>query len=373
VIARLCALVLLLSCACTTSVLRSASASAPTDVPAGVDVANLGAPLGKGLPVMVRTAVYFAEIEEIDEDEGEFVATVDVRLRWEDPRLRYPVSQAPRGFVDLRGAAADARIAEIWTPDVVIANVVDEPTQRQHGLRIHPDGRVELMQRTRARFSTVFDLERFPFDRQFLRVELVAGKETTDVVVLDYRQDDLDFTRVADDVQLPGWSTGLLDFRRVPLVGWHGESHARLRVAVEVVRHPGRTISAIFIPLFASLLIPLVAIWLNRVENGEFKIAAFELANMVIGGLFAVIALNFTVGAAYPTLAAADNTVTRLFALNYAVLATSLLVNLVVFRSGVVRRLFGKHVQVEVYMCLVWALPILALGTAIATVLVAMA
>ena len=372
-IARLCALALLLLCACSLGLERNARASSSNEVSAGVDIANLGAPLGKGLPVMVRTAVYFVDIEEIDENEGEFVATVDVRLRWEDPRLRYPVAQAPRGFVDLRGEAADARIAEIWTPDVAIANAVGDAAEQPRGLRISPDGHVELMERTRARFTTSFDFERFPFDRQLLRVELVSRNESTNVVVLDYRQDDLDFTRVAEHVQLEGWSTGLIDFRRAPVVGWHGESHARLWVAVEVVRHPGRTISAIFIPLFASLLIPLVAIWLNRVEDGEFKIAAFELANMVIGGLFAVIALNFTVGAAYPTLAAGDNTVTRLFALNYAVLAISLLVNLVVFRSGIVRRLFGKHVQVEVYTCLVWALPIAALGTAAATVLVAMA
>ena len=372
-IARLCALALLLLCACSLSLVRHARAGSPSEGAPGVDIANLGAPLGKGLPVMVRTAVYFVDIEQIDENQAEFVATVDVRLRWEDPRLRYPVAQAPRGFVDLRGEAADARIAEIWTPDVAIANLVGEPSEQPRGLRIHPDGHVELMQRTHGRFTTVFDFERFPFDRQLLRVELVSMNESTTVVVLDYRQDDLDFTRVADDVQLQGWTTGLIDFRRAPVVGWHGESHARLWVGVEVVRHPGRTISAIFIPLFASLLIPLVAIWLNRVEDGEFKIAAFELANMVIGGLFAVIALNFTVGAAYPALAAADNTVTRLFALNYAVLATSQLVNLVVLRSGIVRRLFGQHVQVEVYLCLVWALPVTALGTAIATVLVAMA
>jgi hypothetical protein len=93
----------------------------------------------------------------------------------------------------------------------------------------------------------------------------------------------------------------------------------------------------------------------------------------VIGGLFAVIALNFTVGAEYPALSAADNTVTRLFGLNYLALATSLVVNLVLFRFGVVRRLFGKYVQEQLYLVLVWALPLLAIGTATAIVLVAMA
>jgi Neurotransmitter-gated ion-channel ligand binding domain len=373
VIARLCALALLVLCACPLSLLRSANAGPTTEVPAGVDPAHLTAPLGKGLPVMVRTAVYFADIEEIDENEGEFAATVDVRLRWEDPRLRYPASDAPRGFVDLRDEAAEARIAQIWTPHVALANVVDEPADESRGLRVYPDGRVELMQRMRARFKTLFDFERFPFDRQQLRVELVSRRETSEVVVLDYRQDDLDFTRVAADVRLPGWSTGLADFRRAPLTGWHGESHARVWVGLEVVRRTSNSVQVIFIPLCASLFIPLLAMWLNRIEDGEFKVAAFELANMAIGGLFAVIALNFTVGAEYPALAAADNTVARLFALNYVVLAASLVVNLVLFRFNVVRRLFGKYVQEQLYIYLMWALPLLSVGTATAIVLVAMA
>jgi hypothetical protein len=170
VIARLCGLALLLLCACSLELLRIASAGPRAEVPAGVDAANLKAPLGKGLPVLVRTAVYFADIDEIDENEGEFVATIDVRLRWEDPRLRFPASEAPRGFVDLRDEAALDRIAQIWTPAVVLGNVVGEPSEESRGLRLYPDGRVELLRRTHARFKTSFDFERFPFDRSERRV-----------------------------------------------------------------------------------------------------------------------------------------------------------------------------------------------------------
>lgn len=370
-IVRLCALLLLL-CSCSLPLLPRAHASPPSETHTGVDAASLEAPLGKGLPVMVRTAVYFVDIEEIDEHEGEFVAMIDLRLRWEDSRLRYPAEKAPRGFIDLRDEAADARIKEIWTPDVALANVEGRPGEQRHGLRIYPDGRVELMRRARARFKTSFDFERFPFDRQKLQVELVARHDTSDVVVLDHRQDDLSFTRVAGDLTLQGWTAGLLDFRRAPLIGWHGESHSRLWVSVEVARNPVKSLGAIFIPLFASLFIPVLAMWLNRIRDGQFEIPAFELANMVIGGLFAVIALNFTVSSDYPALATADNTVARLFVLDYLLLGLSLVVNLVLFRFGLVQRVFGRHVQEQMYAYLVWALPVLALSTAGAIVLVAM-
>lgn len=334
---------------------------------------RIDAPIGKGMPIPVRVAVYFADVESIEENDGEFVGTVDLRVRWEDPRLRYPKQEAPRGFHDLRGEEAEAKLAEIWVPDVVIANVVDEPTSQSRGVRIWPDGKVELMQRTKGHFACSFDFERFPFDRQALSIELVSRRETAEVVVLDYRQEDLDFTRLAEGVDIEGWTPGLVDFHREAIDGWYGESHARVWVALQVHRKAGKTVPVIFVPLFASLFIPLLAMWLNKVEDGEFKVEAFELTNIVIGGLFAVIALNFTIGAEYPALAAADNTVSRLFGLNYLALATSLIVNLVLFRFNVVQRLFGKYVQEQLYLVLMWALPLLSIATATAFVLVAMA
>lgn len=334
---------------------------------------RVSAPLGRGLPILVRVGVYFADVADVDENEGEFVATIDVRLRWDDPRLAYPKAQAPRGFVELRDEAAQAKLGEIWSPDIAIANLVDEPTEHGWGVRIYPTGRVELMQRIGGRFASEYDFESFPFDHQKLRIELLSRRETTDVVMLDYRQDDLDFTRLAERAEISGWEPGLIDFERVPLARWHGESHSRVVVSLDVARLAGKTIPTIFIPLFASLFIPLLAMWLNKVDDGEFQIEAFELANIIIGGLFAVIALNFTIGAEYPALAAADNTVARLFGLNYISLATSLVVNLVLFRFNTVGRIFGKYVQEQLYLYLMWALPLLAISTATAFVLVAMA
>src|SRR5882724_777868 len=59
-------------------------------------------PLGKGLPVMVRAGLYFQSITAFDDNEGVFTGTVDMRLRWEDPRLRYPAETTPGGFQEYR-------------------------------------------------------------------------------------------------------------------------------------------------------------------------------------------------------------------------------------------------------------------------------
>src|SRR4029079_348554 len=151
-------------------------------------------PLAKGLPLVVRVAVYFATVDEIDENEGTFDATIDLRLRWEDSRLRCPVSDVPGGMLELRGPAAEARLATMWAPKLALANLVGEPTRQLYGLRLWASGEVELMIRTIATFGTPIDLSKFPFDQQQLRVEVLSLGEDVDRLFLDFRQGDLDFS-----------------------------------------------------------------------------------------------------------------------------------------------------------------------------------
>ena len=330
-------------------------------------------PTGKGLPVVVRMGLRYVEVTSIDEAEATYTATVDLRLRWQDLRLQYPPESAPEGFLQFRDEAATAKMAQIWTPAISLWNLSGEPSQQMHGLRIFPDGRVEMILRTRATFETPFDVERFPFDRQGLQVEVVSSREGVQRLSLEFEQDDLDFSQAPASSELPDWVSGVVSLKRDLVNGWYGEYLARATVSLAVQRRAARASAPIFIPLLASLLIPLVAIWMNRIEDGEFQIEAFEQANVIVGGLFAVVALNFTLNAEYGALSSSDNTVRRLLALNYLALALSLVINLTLFRFNLPMRWFGRYVQEQVFLFLSWAVPLLVLATAVATLLVAMA
>ncbi|WP_088348545.1 MULTISPECIES: hypothetical protein [Rhodomicrobium] len=330
-------------------------------------------PVDSGLPLVVRAALAFVDVEAIDENKEIFAGTVDLRLSWLDARLRYPAEEAPIGYHEWRGEAATARLAKIWSPKVGLANLRGEPTRESRSLRLYPDGRLELLRRVAGTFGSPLNVEQFPFDRQQLRAELVSLEETADKVMLDYRQDDLLFSRADPDIQIGGWTVGAVNLTRDPLAGWYGESYSRLRVALEVDRRAIETVPALFVPLLASLLIPLLAIWLNRSNNGQFEIKSFELTNIVIGGLFAVIALNFTINSERTILASSANTVSLLFGLNYVALAAALVINVCLFRFNVVRVLAGRHVQHETFSYITWALPIAIAATALALILIAAA
>jgi Neurotransmitter-gated ion-channel ligand binding domain len=340
---------------------------------AGPAAADSSLPTANGLPIRVQAAMFFAEIEQFSENTATFRATVDVRLRWQDLRLRQPAAEAtdpPRLY---RGADAQAQLATLWVPDVEIVNQRGSPSYTALGLRIYPDGQVELTRRTTAEFATPYDVERFPFDHQKLQIELAIRSQTADVVALSFDQRDLDASRAATAVHLDGWTVLHVTLRSEPLTGWYGATHARVVATLEIARHPAATATAIAIPLFATLLIPILVIWLNRMRDGQLQLEAHQLINLLIGGLFAVVALNLSINTRYPALSVGDNLVNRLLALSYVTLGICFLINLLLVRFRVVERTLGRHTQEQCYLVLRWAFPALVLTMAVAMTLSAIA
>jgi hypothetical protein len=340
---------------------------------AGPAAAETALPAENGLPIRVKAAVTFAEVQSFSENNATFKATVDVRLRWQVQSLRRPAEEAtdpPRVF---RGAAAQAQLATLWVPNVELTNQRGNPSYTTFGLRIYPDGQVELTRRTTAEFATPYEVERFPFDRQTLQIELAIRDQTSDVVALGFDQRDLDASRAAAETHLEGWDLLHVTLRSEPLPGWYGATHSHVVASLEIVRHPGPTATAIAIPLFATLLIPFLTIWLNRVKDGQLQLEAHSLINLLIGGLFAVIAFNLSVNTRYPALSVGDSLVSRLIALSYVTLGIAFLINLMLIRFRVVERLLGRFTQEQCYLVLRWAFPVLVISMAGAMILSAIA
>lgn len=357
------------------AVAADAGAEAPPKA-INAEVANpTSIPVGRGLPVKVNVGVFFLDLQSFDDTKGEFEATTDLRLQWTDARLRFPPSESFRGYKEWRGKAAEEQLAKIWTPTIDVANRLESSGYVGHRLRIYPNGEVEILTRTTARHSAHVSAETFPFDRQRLALDLIVRDDTTDEVTLRFDQDDVAFSRAADDASLHGWELGLVELNAAEVAGWNGDRYGRMTASLVTDRLSRSSLAPIFIPLLASLLIPLLAIWMNRTseDGGEFEVDAFELANMCIGGLFSVIALSFAIYSSYTVIANGDNTVTRLFGLNYAMLAITLAIVVVCFRYNLVAKLFGPYVQRETFTFMSWALPVLSLATSIAFLLVAAA
>ncbi|HEY0837023.1 MAG TPA: hypothetical protein VGE72_24140 [Azospirillum sp.] len=352
-----------------------AAANAPAPAaPIAADAPPLTSiPTGKGLPVVVRSGLFVNHIESFNDNLGSFEATTDLRLTWFDTRLRYPAEEGLHGYKEYRASAAEEQLAKIWTPRIRYLNRQGEPTFVERRLRLFPDGMVEVIARTTATYKVEVDTSKFPFDHQSLPIGFMVQEDTVETVDLDFNSDDVGFSRVAKSVEIGGWTPGLIALKRDLVKGWNGDRYAKVLVTISVQRIAVESLSTIFIPLFASLLIPFLATWMNRAEEGEFEVEAFELGNVIIGGLFAVIALSFTISSSFPALMSADNTVTRLLALNYVALAVGTIITVVFYRYRLPATWFGPYVQEQAFRFLSWAFPALFIATGIAFVMIAAA
>jgi hypothetical protein len=330
-------------------------------------------PTASGLPVMVNVAVYFLELKSFDDNKGEFTCTTDIRYRWTDLRLAYPAAEAYRGYKEWRGKSAEEKMESMWMPEIDAVNRGESTAYVGRRLRVFPNGRVETITRQTATYKVDVQPQSFPFDRQYLSVELLVRESTTDDVVLAFDNDDVTFSRVSRRASLEGWDPGLVNLDDDVIPGWNGDRYSRVKASLFVDRLPSMGFAPIFIPLMASLLIPLLAIWMNKATQDGFEIEAFELANIGIGGLFSVIALSFAIYSSYTVIASGDNTVTRLFGLNYATLAIALGIVVALFQFNLAHRLFGGYVHRQIFKWITWALPVLTVSTAVAFLLVAAA
>lgn len=337
------------------------------------ETAGLSIPTGKGLPVVVRVGLFFVKIDNFDNNEETFTATTDLRLTWADPRLRYATNQSQNSFKEYRASKAEAEITRIWTPRLRFPNRIGDSSFTERMLRVFPNGKVVMLIRTTATYKSPVDISRFPFDHQSLNVEIAAEEDTVETVDFDFSHEDVEFSRTAKDVTLDGWTLGLVNLRRDLVQGWYGDRFATIVASLDMKRLASSTIPVLFIPLFASLLIPFLVVWMNRMDGDGFTVDAFELGNVIIGGLFAVIALSFTISSSYPIIMNNNNAVTWLIALNYIALAVGLFIVVAFYQYNLVSRWFGPQVQEEVFLFLNWGFPLTFLGTGVAIVLLSMA
>ena len=315
-------------------------------------------PLDKGLPIIVQTGLSYRSIDAVDENMNTFTATVDLRMIWYDLRQKFKPEDVTIDFLQFSDDDDLRPIPDIWMPTIKFSNMDAEPISLTKLIRIFPDGKIELLQRIKAVFAQEYDVFRFPFDSQKLNVIVSSKKEDKLKVNFEFRQNDLEFSNIPNDLEISGWYPKTIELSKSQTQGWYGKNFPVFNACLIIERNPTSSIFGIFLPLIASLLIPLLIVWLNKLEDGEFRVDGFELTNIVIGGLFAVVALNFTINSSFTPLASGDNTVMRLFALNYITLAISFAICILLYRFNIVTKTKGRYYQEELFLFINWALPL---------------
>jgi hypothetical protein len=208
-------------------------------------------------PVDVSVGLYITNFVAIDETRENFEVGGYLSGRWQDPRLALPPDQASEQPI------RTFQLGDIWAPAIEAANSISHKTN-QSFMSVDPTGTVTYVERFDAVLSTDYDLRKFPFDSQVLRLEFQP------------------FLSAASDIRFtpqPLPSTGISPEQHTDLAAWQLQD---LRYTAEKVtsdryfpaanealfqihvkRRSGFYLWKIFVPLAMMTLIPAVVFWID--------------------------------------------------------------------------------------------------------------
>ena len=170
------------------------SGETPSDPPQAVTDAAANAPTPED-PAKVVVGAYINDIQELDFKTNSYAVDLYVWFRWKPADLA-PDKTNPTGLAPDKTMEFMNRYAP---DDHVRTELYDQP-------KAMPDGSLYAIIRNQGRFSAKFPLENYPFDTQFLLVEMEDSIAAIDQQV--YVPDTDGGVSANPDITLPGYRVG---------------------------------------------------------------------------------------------------------------------------------------------------------------------
>lgn len=334
--------------------LGSAWAAAANPDPAPTPSPRSAMPRDMPRPLRVGVSLIVNSVSQPDEATGHFEASVDLQLRWRDPNQAFDAKEIGIDRLEFGYEKAVAKLATMWTPTIVFANMPDKAYKPEPGLFINSDGTVVYIQRISGVFKTKFKLAAFPFDTQSLIMQLQDPRENVNEIIFVQDQQDMDNSGILPSVTLSGWHLQRLDCTISRFRGWDGDLYPQMTAAVRMQRVPTTHVPSILIPFLLIMLVP-TAMSLYADADLVSRLAAWG------GAILALVALNFTFSVRYPALGA-ETCVGELIAMGFAYQLLMIFLTLTVFNPPLTPSLGGQHVIAELTNFLRWSLPLVFLG-----------
>jgi hypothetical protein len=263
----------------------------------------------------VGIGLFILEVVEVNEVDNTFTVESYMDNVWCDPRRR--ISEEPQIYVE---DVAKKKLERGWMPDITLVNQVEAPVVENQELILEPDGTVEYRQKFNAKLEARYDLRRFPFDDQTLRLEVES---------FDWPAKDLRLRPVESAVgfsarfEIPEW--------RAVNVARELREHQELRdradfsellISLGVDRESGFYLWKIMVPLFLLVATSWSVFWMPGDSLSNRLAISFT-------GILTIVAYQFVIADVLPKVTYFtlwDVMLTFSFALMLATVAVSVLV-----------------------------------------------
>jgi hypothetical protein len=240
-----------------------------------------------GAPTFVAVGLFIAEVTEVNEVENTFTIEVFMDNVWCDRnRPREVRSREP-----VTGSEVEDRLEDGWNPSITFVDEIEAPTKENEELTLFPGGTVEYQQKVNVTLENRYDLRKFPFDRQKLRIELESFDWPATDLVLKRNADKVAFS---ERFEIPEWrAVGVGSEIRRKREARAREPFSELVVTLEVDRESGFYVWKILVPLVLLVGISWSVFWMS----GETLAARIAIS---FTGILTVVAYQFVINEVLP-------------------------------------------------------------------------
>lgn len=273
-------------------------------------------------PVPVEVGIFVAELRDIDAVQGSFHFRGSVHAMWCDPRLAFDRREMGVDERVLSGQLADAEFERIWNPRGFPVNRIGSFEVTERVLRIRHDGAIRQDMNIDVKLSTIFDLRRFPFDRQVLSLNV---ESTT------WNRDQMRFvanagrTGFSEEFDMPEW--------HIVRVENHVEEVSVLRsdvpfernvIEIQIARDPGFYLWKGLLPLIVIVMLSWSIFWMGDERfAGRSRISAT--------GVLTIVAYQFVLAEGLPRVGYLT-VLDKVMIVSFGLLAVTVLESLLVSR-----------------------------------------
>ncbi|AIE85864.1 neurotransmitter-gated ion-channel ligand-binding protein [Fimbriimonas ginsengisoli Gsoil 348] len=237
-------------------------------------------------PVPVRAGLYVEEISGIDEGTNRFTLHGALDLEWRDPRLAFDTAKVGAKVKVYLEEDANEMLEKIWWPTVQFVNQIGKPTIENEELMISSDGSVLFREKISVALDSVFEMSKFPFDSQRLRVHLASFAYGSDELVFSV---DKTIVGLSPTFRMSGWSMLGVDEKVHERKGIRDRtSFSEIEADVSIQRVPGFFVSKFFVPLAVVMLLLCGVLWVPP-HDVKDRISA------TLTGMLTAAAYGFTI------------------------------------------------------------------------------
>jgi hypothetical protein len=241
-------------------------------------------------PTQVSVQIWFVDINSIDSAQQSFIADIVIVLRWKDPRLAHT-----------GGGVAHYALDQIWNPRVAIVNETNSVSRRlPESPEVEADGTVIYRQRYVGSFTQALHLRSFPFDKQTIRVHLVAVRYRPNEVqfVPDQEWVDAGLKQaggISPSITLPDWTIEKWDIKNMVYALAPGLELSGYAFEFTASRNVQHYILKVILPLVLIVMMSWAVFWIDpATSNSQISIA--------VTSMLTLIAYRFAVDSQLPRL-----------------------------------------------------------------------